>query len=132
MTAKGGGFKERTLLGGVASSRITGSGGEDTAMHVSNESLLVILFVGLVAGWLAGKLFRGAGFGIIGDIIIGVVGAFIGDWLLPRLSIHLGTGIISAIVNATIGALLLLLIIRLVRGGSRWRSGWGGGWRQPF
>src|SRR5712671_4792274 len=97
-------------------------------MHVSNESLLVILFVGLVAGWLAGKLFRGAGFGIIGDILIGVIGAFVGDWLLPRLSIHLGTGII----NATVGALVLLLILRLVRGGSRWRSGWGGGWRQPF
>ena len=101
-------------------------------MHISNESLIVILLVGLVAGWLAGKIMRGAGFGIIGDIIIGIIGAFVGDWLLPRLSIHLGTGIISAIINATIGALLLLFIIRLVAGGGRWRSGWGGGWRRPF
>src|SRR3989442_11684651 len=98
-------------------------------MHVSNESLLVILLVGLVAGWLAGKIIRGAGFGVIGDIIVGVVGALIGDWLLPRLSIHLGTGIVSAIINATIGAVLLLFIIRLVRGGRGWRSSWGGGWR---
>jgi len=98
-------------------------------MHVSNESLLVILLVGLVAGWLAGKIIRGTGFGVIGDILIGVVGAFIGDWLLPRLSIHLGTGIVSAIINATIGAVLLLFIIRLVRGGGGWRSSWGGGWR---
>ena len=53
------------------------------------------------------------------DILIGIVGAFIGDWLLPRLGIHLGTGIISAIINATIGAVILLLLIRLVRGGPR-------------
>src|SRR5689334_1054513 len=87
-------------------------------MHLSNESLLVILFVGLVAGWLAGKIMRGSGFGLIGDLIVGIIGAFIGDWLLPRLGIHLGAGIISAIVNATIGAVVLLLIIRLVRGPS--------------
>ena len=98
-------------------------------MHMSNESLLVILLVGLVAGWLAGKIIRGAGFGIIGDIVIGIIGAFIGDWLLPRLSIHLGTGIVSAIINATIGALLLLFIVRLLRGGgSRWSGGWGNRW----
>jgi uncharacterized membrane protein YeaQ/YmgE (transglycosylase-associated protein family) len=54
-------------------------------MHLSNESLLIILFVGLVAGWLAGEIMRGYGFGLIGDIVIGIVGAFIGDWLLPRL-----------------------------------------------
>src|SRR5437763_15685637 len=98
-------------------------------MHISNESLIVILLVGLVAGWLAGKIIRGAGFGIFGDVIIGIIGAFIGDWLLPRLSIHLGTGIVSAIINATIGALLLLFIVRLLRGGgSRWSSGWGTRW----
>jgi uncharacterized membrane protein YeaQ/YmgE (transglycosylase-associated protein family) len=62
-----------------------------------------------------------------GDLIIGIVGAFIGSWLLPQLGIHLGGGIVAAIINATIGALILLLIIRLVRGGSGWR--WGGSWR---
>jgi uncharacterized membrane protein YeaQ/YmgE (transglycosylase-associated protein family) len=85
-------------------------------VNISNESLLVILVVGLVAGWLAGKIVRGAGFGLIGDLVIGIVGAFIGDWLLPRIGIHLGTGIISAIVNATIGAVLLLLVVGLLRG----------------
>ena len=50
---------------------------------------------------LAGKFVQGAGFGLIGDIAIGIVGAFIGDWLLPQIGIHLGTGIVSAIVNAT-------------------------------
>jgi uncharacterized membrane protein YeaQ/YmgE (transglycosylase-associated protein family) len=97
---------------------------EDVAMHLSNESLLVILFVGLVAGWAAGQIMRGYGFGLLWDIVIGIVGALIGDWLLPRLGVHLGTGIVSAIVNATIGAVILLLLIRLVRG-----PGWGWGRR---
>ena len=72
--------------------------------------LWVILVVGLEAGWLAGKIVRDAGFGFIGDLIIGIIGAFIGDWLVPRIDIHLDTGIISAIVRATIGAVLLLLV----------------------
>lgn len=98
-------------------------------MHMSGESLLLILLVGLVAGWLAGQIVRGTGFGLIGDLLIGIVGAFIGDWLLPQLSIHVGIGIVAAIVNATIGALLLLLIMRLVRGGRVFGGGWGWGRR---
>ena len=93
-------------------------------MNMSSESLLVILSVGLVAGWLAGQIVQGTGFGIIGDLIVGILGAFIGSWLLPQLGIHLGTGMISAIVNATIGAILLLFIVRLVRGGGRGPSWW--------
>ena len=64
---------------------------------MSGESLLVILVVGLVAGWLAGQIVRGTGFGIIGDLIIGIIGAFIGKWLMPQLGIHLGTGVVAAI-----------------------------------
>jgi uncharacterized membrane protein YeaQ/YmgE (transglycosylase-associated protein family) len=90
-------------------------------MYLSNESLVVVLLVGTAAGWLAGLVVRGGGFGLIGDLIIGVIGAFIGDWLLPRLNIHLGTGIVALIVNATIGAIVLLLIVRLVSGGGRFR-----------
>jgi uncharacterized membrane protein YeaQ/YmgE (transglycosylase-associated protein family) len=97
---------------------------ENIEMHMSGESLLVILVVGLVAGWLAGQIVRGGGFGLIGDILIGIVGAFIGDWLLPRLGIHLGAGIVAAIIDATIGAVVLLLIIRLVSQGSRGGYGW--------
>ena len=85
-------------------------------MFLSQESLLVIVLVGLVAGWLAGHIVRGAGFGLIGDIAVGIVGAFIGDWLLPKLGIHLGAGVFRAILNATIGAVLLLFAIRLIRG----------------
>jgi uncharacterized membrane protein YeaQ/YmgE (transglycosylase-associated protein family) len=90
-------------------------------MYLSNESLVVVLLVGTAAGWLAGLVVRGGGFGLIGDLIIGVIGAFIGDWLLPRLNIHLGTGIVARIVNATIGAIVLLLIVRLISGGGRFR-----------
>ena len=88
-------------------------------MYLSGESLLVILFVGLVAGWLAGKIVRGAGFGIVGDIVIGIIGAFIASWLFPRLGIHLGVGLISKIIDSAIGAIILLLVVRLVRGGGR-------------
>lgn len=91
-------------------------------MNISAESLLIILIVGAIAGWLAAQIVRGAGFGLLGNIVVGIVGAFIGAWLLPELGIRLGSGIIRAIVNATIGAVVLLLVIVLVRGrrGSRW------------
>ncbi|MDB5651946.1 MAG: GlsB/YeaQ/YmgE family stress response rane protein [Hyphomicrobiales bacterium] len=93
-------------------------------MHMSGESILVILLVGIVAGWLAGQIVRGTGFGLIGDLLVGILGALIGAWMLPRLGIQLGTGIIRAIVNSTIGAIVLLLVIRLVRGGASGRRGW--------
>jgi uncharacterized membrane protein YeaQ/YmgE (transglycosylase-associated protein family) len=60
---------------------------------MSGQSLLVILLVGLIAGWLAGKIVRGTGFGLVADLCIGIIGAFIGDWLLPRLGIWLGYGV---------------------------------------
>jgi uncharacterized membrane protein YeaQ/YmgE (transglycosylase-associated protein family) len=91
---------------------------EETSM--SNESILVILLVGLIAGWLAGQIVRGTGYGIVADICIGIIGALIGSWLLPQLGIHLGAGIVSAIIAATIGAILLLVILRLVNRGGRW------------
>lgn len=100
-------------------------------MHLSNESLLVIILVGLIAGWLAGQVMRGAGFGLVGDLIIGLLGAFIGDWLLPRLNIHLGAGIVALVINALIGAIVLLLILRLIAGGGhrRWSyRRWGRRW----
>jgi uncharacterized membrane protein YeaQ/YmgE (transglycosylase-associated protein family) len=80
-------------------------------------SLIIFLLVGLVAGWLAGKLIRGGGFGIIGDMVIGVLGAIIGGFLLPKVGLgHLVTiPIINQIVVATIGAVILLLLLRLLR-----------------
>jgi uncharacterized membrane protein YeaQ/YmgE (transglycosylase-associated protein family) len=86
-------------------------------MYLSAESLLIILLVGLIAGWLAGKIVTGWGFGLVGDIAVGIVGALIGTWLLPRLGVHIGPGILTRIVVATVGAMVLLLIIGLLRGG---------------
>jgi uncharacterized membrane protein YeaQ/YmgE (transglycosylase-associated protein family) len=88
-------------------------------MQMSNEGIIVILFVGLVAGWLAGKIVRGTGFGIIGDILVGIAGALVASYLFPRLGIHLGTGLLSEILYSAIGAILLLLIVRLIRTGGR-------------
>ena len=80
--------------------------------------IIVILIVGLIAGWIAGKVVRGAGFGLIGDIIVGIVGAFIGGWL--RVQFHLvpivaGSVILNEIIYAALGAIILLLILRLIR-----------------
>jgi uncharacterized membrane protein YeaQ/YmgE (transglycosylase-associated protein family) len=74
----------------------------------------------LVAGWLGSHIVRGTGHGLIADICIGIVGALIGSWLLPRLGVHLSVGIVNAIIQATIGAVLLLVVLRLVRGRGRW------------
>jgi uncharacterized membrane protein YeaQ/YmgE (transglycosylase-associated protein family) len=82
---------------------------------VHAHSILVILLVGVVAGWLAGKVTRGTGFGLIADLCIGIVGAFIGNWLFAQLGIQLGVGIVAQIISATIGAIVLLLILGLFR-----------------
>lgn len=89
-------------------------------MRVSDQALIVILAVGLVVGWLAGKVVRGNGFGLVGDAAIGIVGAFVGDWLLHRFGVHFAPGFIGLIINATIGAVVLLLVLRLAGA-----SGWG-------
>jgi uncharacterized membrane protein YeaQ/YmgE (transglycosylase-associated protein family) len=85
-------------------------------MILETNSIIVILLIGLVAGWLAGRI-MGGGFGLIGDIIIGIIGAFIGSWIWGEL--HLpgigGPWWLTAIVIATVGACILLFIIRLIK-----------------
>jgi uncharacterized membrane protein YeaQ/YmgE (transglycosylase-associated protein family) len=88
-------------------------------MRISSEGLLVILLVGLIAGWLAGQIVQGTGFGIIGDILVGIAGALVASLLFPRLGIHLGTGLVREIIYSAIGAVLLLVVVRLVRTGGR-------------
>ena len=84
-------------------------------MVADTHSVLALLLVGLIAGWLAGTLVRGSGFGLIGDIVVGIVGAFVGGWLLGLVGIYIGGGMFANIVNATIGAVVLLIAIRIVR-----------------
>jgi uncharacterized membrane protein YeaQ/YmgE (transglycosylase-associated protein family) len=79
------------------------------------REIIVWLIIGGVAGWLAGLLVEGTGFGLVGDIIIGIAGAFVAGWLLPVLHIYIGVGIIGAIIHAVIGAVVLLLVARVLR-----------------
>jgi uncharacterized membrane protein YeaQ/YmgE (transglycosylase-associated protein family) len=82
---------------------------------MATHGILAWLIIGAVAGWLAGKLVSGGGFGLIVDIIVGIVGAFVGGWLAGILGISLGGGLIASIVTATIGAALLLFVLRLFK-----------------
>lgn len=77
--------------------------------------LLWFLIVGLVAGWLAGMLVKGGGFGLIGDLVVGVIGAVLGGWLFSTFGASLGGGLIGSIVVATIGAVILLVIVRALK-----------------
>jgi len=71
--------------------------------------------IGAIAGWLAGLIVRGAGFGLIGNIVIGILGALLAGWLLPQLHVELASGTLGSIINSTIGAVIILVILSLVR-----------------
>ena len=89
-------------------------------MHIYSvyvpQSVIAWLLIGLIAGWLAGKVSRGRGFGCIADILIGLIGALLGGWIFTKLGI-LGGGFIYSIAAATIGAIVLVAIARLFAGG---------------
>ena len=78
-------------------------------------AIIVTLLIGAIAGWLAGQIMTGYGFGLIGNIAVGIVGAFIASFLLPVVGLTFGAGWIGAIIRATIGAVILLALIRLVK-----------------
>ena len=77
--------------------------------------IIIWLAIGAIAGWLAGQIMKGGGYGLVGDIIVCIVGAAIAGCLLSMFGIFIGGNIAGAIINATIGACLLLFIIRLVK-----------------
>lgn len=77
------------------------------------QSLVLMLLIGAVAGWLAGQLSKGRGFGLVGNVVVGVVGAVVGGYVLSFVGFAV-QGILGAIISATIGALLLLFVINLV------------------
>ncbi|MBE0699177.1 MAG: GlsB/YeaQ/YmgE family stress response membrane protein [Anaerolineaceae bacterium] len=84
--------------------------------------ILSWIVVGLIAGWLAGQVMRGGGYGLIGDIIVGVVGGLLGGWIASTL-LHIGAGVnginLESILVAFGGAVVLLVLLRVLRGGSR-------------
>ncbi|EGV17617.1 GlsB/YeaQ/YmgE family stress response membrane protein [Thiocapsa marina] len=78
-------------------------------------SLGIFLLIGAVAGWLAGLLMRGGGFGLLGNILVGIVGAVIGGFLFGLAGISLGGGMIGSLITAVIGAAVLLLVVGLIK-----------------
>jgi len=77
------------------------------------QTLIIWLIIGGVAGWLAGLVMTGGGFGLVGNIIVGIIGAFVAGWLFPRFWPM--PGIVGAIIHAAIGAIVVLFVIGLVR-----------------
>lgn len=77
--------------------------------------IISLLIVGLVAGYLAGLIMKGRGFGPVGNLIVGVIGAFLGSWLLGVLGVSLGGGLVGSIIGAVIGAVVLLALIGLIK-----------------
>jgi len=82
---------------------------------MATHGILAWLVIGAVAGWLAGLLVKGGGFGLLVDIVVGIVGAFVGGWLSGALGISFGGGLLASIITATLGAVVLLFVLRLFR-----------------
>lgn len=84
-------------------------------MNINIEQLLVLVVVGLAAGWLAGLIMKGRGQGLAVNLIVGVVGAYLGNWLFGLIGVSLGSGFVGLIVTALIGAIVLLALVKLVK-----------------
>lgn len=80
------------------------------------QSIIITLVLGAVAGWLGGLIFKGSGLGLLGNIVVGIIGGFIGYWLLPKLGVHISTGTIwlNYILTAAIGAVVLLALLNII------------------
>jgi len=83
--------------------------------EMDQNSIIMILIVGGIAGWLAGVIMKGDGLGLIGNIVIGVVGAFVGSYTFELLGVSIIGGLIGSIITATVGAVILLFIVGLVK-----------------
>jgi len=86
-------------------------------------TLLWFVIIGAIAGWLAGQFMRGNGFGLLGDIVVGVIGSFLGSWLFGATGIA-GGGLLGSLIVAFIGAVVLLFVVRLFTGRRAGRKVW--------
>ena len=77
--------------------------------------ILIWLAIGAISGWLAGQLVKGHGFGLLGNIVVGIVGAFLGGWLFNQFGASLGAGLVGSIITAVVGAVVLLFLIGLIK-----------------
>lgn len=87
-------------------------------MRLTTHSMIGWILIGLIAGWLSGKVTRGAGFGCLADVVLGLVGALLGGWVFSQLGIW-GGGFLFSLAAATVGAVLLVAVARLLAGGHR-------------
>jgi uncharacterized membrane protein YeaQ/YmgE (transglycosylase-associated protein family) len=78
------------------------------------EGLISWIVVGLIAGWLAGKVMKGGGYGVVADIVLGILGGIVGGWVFGILGLHAG-GLVGSIVVAFVGAVILVWIVRKVK-----------------
>lgn len=88
-------------------------------MNDPDGALVAMIVAGVVSGWLAGRV-RGQGFGLVGDLFVGVCGALIGNWFLTRLGVRPGADIVAHIIDASIGAVILLIMVRFVLDDRGW------------
>lgn len=77
--------------------------------------MIYIILVGALAGWFSGKIMKGRSFGLLGNIVIGILGSFMGSWLLPILGVSVGEGILSTVFEATLGAVAIIFLAGLIR-----------------
>lgn len=82
-------------------------------------SLLITLIIGAVAGWLGSLIFRGSGFGLIGNIIIGILGSFVGTWFLGLIKFSFGSGTMGAILTGAVGAIVILALANIIFPGKK-------------
>ena len=106
-----------SLMAGMVMRQNASSWDMRSLVVVSSHGLLWWILVGLVAGWLAGKIARGKGFGCIGDVVLGLIGSVIGGWIFTRLGIVHGETFLISLAAATVGAVLLVSIAHLFFGG---------------
>jgi len=78
-------------------------------------SLLWFLIIGMIAGWLAGLIMRGKGFGLLGNMIVGVLGAMVGGYMFSFLNISTGHGLVGSLFTALVGAVVFLFLVRLIK-----------------
>jgi uncharacterized membrane protein YeaQ/YmgE (transglycosylase-associated protein family) len=76
--------------------------------------IVVILIIGAAAGWLGSMVYKGSGLGLLGNIVVGIIGSFVGYWALGKLGVDLGTGWIGAILTGAIGAIIILILLNLI------------------
>lgn len=83
-------------------------------IKIIKMEIIIILIVGAAAGWLGSMIYKGSGLGILGNIVVGIIGSYIGYWLLGKLGIHFGSGVIGFILTGAFGAIIILFLLNLI------------------